>query len=172
MQNDQFIKVRVPAKLKQEFAEICDAIGEQPTTYVREIIQQWVTENKRRLGERVVVSIRKPAGYDLGAWKVTVKLRDPDEGAAAGAQIPFEFPEWNKRLLRSDKDFVAVVPGKARFTSKLGGRFVDGAWHGHLYSNGCPEDENPTPIDVVAEELRARIEQTLDGTHRTVREDF
>ncbi len=46
-----------------------------------------------------------------------------------------------------------VVIVKEGGDCRLGGKFVDGVWKGDLYSNGCPEAENPTAVEVVRSEL-------------------
>ncbi len=44
-----------------------------------------------------------------------------------------------------------------------GGEFVNGEWRGHLYSNGCPEVENPTSIEMVREALANTVMEQIKG---------
>ncbi|MYM32084.1 hypothetical protein GTP58_27505 [Duganella sp. CY15W] len=163
MEKTELLRVRVSPRLKADFEEICKTFGnEHPADMLREIVDSFVKLNLDRLGDRVVVHISKPEGYDPGAWRVFVKLRNPDEAIWMGSIVPFRFPQLDKRRLHSDDEYRAVV-GLPDFSGyELGGVFFNGEWRGHLYSNGIEEDQNPTPIDQVKESLRSHITAHLD----------
>ena len=79
-----------------------------------------------------------------------------------GAPISFPMPDLPNRLISSDQpEFVAVCVGHDN-KPHLGGKFIDGAWRGHLHSNGCLEAENPTSIEAVREALAAIVMQHID----------
>jgi hypothetical protein len=67
--------------------------------------------------------------------------------------------------MSSDKGFEAVVgiPDDTDFVKyELGGAFADGKWFGHIYSNGCPEEDNPTSIEDVRGALYDSITNLFD----------
>jgi len=163
MPNDdlsEYLRTRVSKRLKSDFDEICQELGKTPTEQLRELADAFVKREYGRLTDRINVHIFKPAGYEPEAWRVTIKLRDPAEMTWNGAPIPFGFPTLLNRRVHSDPEYLAVLPSGAYETS-LGGKFVGGEWRGHLHSNGCPEAENPTPIDEVRTALKSRIEQSI-----------
>lgn len=162
MEKDLFLKTRVSADTKRDFEEICSTYGVPPTTKLREILETFVAQEYGRLHDRVVVHIFRPDGYDFGAWRVTVKLRNPAELEWRGRPIPFEFPQLPQRRIHPDDDYVAVVRNSGSDALELGGQFVKGVFQGHLYSNGIAEKRNPTSIDDVRAALHDRVQGLLD----------
>ena len=162
MEKAAFMKTRVTETLKAEFDDIAREYGKLPTVLLREIIEEFVHRNYPKLSDRIRVRIHKPEDYNLGAWRVTIKLRKPSEALWRGTPIPFELPpNLPKRRLASDPEYLAVVVSRDTQEQILGGRFIDGEWRGHLYSNGCPEPENPTSIEAVEQALIKTIEELL-----------
>jgi hypothetical protein len=159
MEKAAFMKTRVTETLKAEFDDIAREYGKLPTVLLREVIEEFVHHNYHKLSDRIRVRIHKPEDYKPGAWRVTIKLRKPSEALWGGAHIPFEMPDLPKRRFASDPEYRAVVI--SRDTHTHGGRFIDGEWRGHLYSNGCPESENPTSIEAVEQALIKTIEELL-----------
>jgi len=152
----EFLRARVSKQTKSVFEDICAELGKTATEQLREIIEAFVRREYGRLRDRVTVHIYRPAGYDLGAWRVTIKLRNPDEATWGGAAVPFALPNLPKRRISSDPEYTAVLFRGDQLD--LGGKFVKGEWRGHLYSNGCPESENPTSVDTVREALASTID--------------
>ena len=154
----EYLRTRVSKQMKNDFDQICRGLGKTPTEQLRELADAFVKREYGRLSDRISVHISRPHGYDLGAWRALIRLRDPAEMTWGGAAIPFAFPPLPKRLVRSDPEYQAVVYHPETHEPALGGKFIDGEWRGHLYSNGCPEPENPTSI----EEARAAITSTIE----------
>src|SRR5271166_223585 len=145
----EFIRARVSRRTKDDFDEICRELGKTPTEQMRELVEAFVRAEYGRLRDRLNVHIYHPADYAPEAWRVTMKLRDPTEMTWAGAPIPFPMPTVPMRLVASDDPgYVAITYGPNHMPA-LGGKFVNGEWRGHLYSNGCREVENPTSIEMV-----------------------
>ncbi len=155
-----FLRTRVLPQTKIDFLAICNELGKTPTEQLRELVEAFITREYGRLHDRIAVHIYRPAGYDLGAWRVTVKLRNPAEMTWNGTAIPFALPALPKRRLESDPEYRALVFDHHQ--PYFGGEFSAGEWRGHLYSNGCPESENPTPIEAVAEALTTIITQLIE----------
>lgn len=160
------IQVRMSEKLKQDLDDICKRMGKkQPSVQVRELIEKFVLDHYGYLDDRLVVHIYRPEGYDFGAWRIAMTLRNPAESYWHGSSIPFRLPTLTKRRISSDKGYEAVVgvPNKKDFVNyEMGGAFIDGRWFGHLYSNGCPEEDNPTTINEVRDELHRTITELFD----------
>jgi len=140
----EFLRARVSKQTKSEFEDICAELGKTATEQLREIIEAFVRREYGRLRDRVTVHIYHPAGYDPEAWRVTIKLRNPDEATWRGAAVPFALPNLQKRRISSDPEYMAVL-FSGNDQPDLGGKFVKGEWRGHLYSNGCLESENRLP---------------------------
>ena len=82
----EFIRARVSGRTNDEFEEICRELGKTPTEQMRELVEQFVRAEYGRLRDRLNVHIYRPAEYDLGAWRVTMKLRDAGEMEWGGAR--------------------------------------------------------------------------------------
>lgn len=161
MEKSEFLKARVSEKLKAEFEDICRTYDKQPTVKLRELVYEFVRAERHRLGDRVLIDIYKPDHYDIGAWRVTIKLRDREALIWNGQPVPFEFPELPERSLVCEREYAAVIV-KEGGDCRLGGKFVDGTWKGDLYSNGCLETENPTPVELVRSELLRVVTERVD----------
>lgn len=163
MEKNEFLRARVTPRVRQDFEAICKTFDMTAADVLRDIVDQYVQENIARLGDRIVVSISRPTGYELGAYRVFIKLRCPEEASYHGTPIPFPLPCWETRRLASDEEYRAVVgtPDKKEFVKyDLGGAFINGEWRGHLYTNGIEEKKNPITID----EVKFKLEETL-GMH-------
>lgn len=160
------IQVRLSEKIRDDFEEICKTIGiNQPSVKVRQLIEQYVNEQYGLIHDRLIVHIYRPEGYDFGAWRVAMILRNPQESYYGDSPIPFALPELKKRRIASDKDYASVlgIPDEKNFVNyELGGVFHDGRWFGHLYSNGCPEEDNPTSIEDVRAALHKSVTTLFD----------
>lgn len=99
-----------------------------------------------QLPTRVRCSIFRPDGYQVGAWRVELRLSPGIRRFWSGSPFQFEIPQWATRTFQMTREF------------KFGpyeGRFVDGVWKADLYSNGIKEAENPVGL---AEVRRALIQ--------------
>lgn len=163
MDKTDLLRVRVTPRLKTDFEEICKTFGDKSSAdMLRELVAQFVQANMNRLGDRVVVYISRPEGYDSGAWRVFIKLRDPEEAVWHGKSVPFPLPKIEKRRLLSDEEYRSIV-GLANLGGyELGGVFINGEWRGHLYTNGVAEVSNPVPIDKVRTILVDHVSNYLD----------
>ncbi|QQK74122.1 hypothetical protein HG702_22735 (plasmid) [Pectobacterium versatile] len=109
-------------------------------------------------GEKVIVTIYSPQGYDERAWKVHISFKQ--EISPPPSSLPFRFPTLKRRL------FVPDPPYRQLVTSDnddwiMGFVFSKGVCELHLYSNGIPESENPVPLPIVAQALIAAIENQM-----------
>ncbi|TRC84425.1 hypothetical protein FJV80_17390 [Mesorhizobium sp. WSM4310] len=162
MEKNSFIKARISSATKLDFESICQELGVQPTTKARELIEAFVQAEYGRLSDRITVHIYRPSGYDFGAWRVKMRLRNPAELEWEGAPVPFAFPELpSSRRLHPDDGFLAIVRNVKTGEHSIGGQFVKGRWEGHLYSNGVAEGENQTSIEQVQVALRETINNLL-----------
>jgi hypothetical protein len=157
----EYLRTRVSKSMKTDFDEICRELGKTPTEQLRELVGVFVKREYGRLSDRINVHIFQPTEYEDGAWRVTIKLRDPTEMTWNGASIPFEFPSLPMRRIHSDREYFAVFFPLGTQKPFSGGKFVCGEWRGHLYSNGCLEAENPTSIEAVRSALTSTIEKVI-----------
>ena len=98
----------------------------------------------KRLGKTmgiVTCTITHPEDYTLGAWEVKAEVGPELLHRLGNSPLVFLMPSLPSRLCHPDKDYLRTVDGELR------GCFIDGKWHGNLYSNGVPESENLTSID-------------------------
>lgn len=160
MDLSETLKTRVPIKLRIEFEAVCKAVGVLPSAKMRELIEAYARKHRDLLGEDVIIEITRPKGYDHGAFSVFTKLRDPDAMNINGDPIPFHIPDLPNRIMYAEQGYTAVVFNGNQ--PEIGGRFVNGEWRGRLYTNGIPEDENPTTVKAVAEALRINIMSRLN----------
>lgn len=147
-----FLRARVSREMKAAFEKYAAALGKTPTEQLREMIDQFIRNEAVRTKQDVVVSITRPPGYDLGAWLVRIKVQDPNAVTWQGRPFGFQLPELPKRRIQSDPTYLAPILA-AGGEIKLGGHFIDGLWRGHIYTNGIEEGRNPTPLEVVRDEL-------------------
>lgn len=165
MEKDAIIKARISSSTKADFEAICQEIGVQPTTKARELIEAFVKSEYGRLSDRLTVHIHRPSGYDYGAWRVKMQLRDPSEMQFLGASVPFPLPELPKRRVASDDGYLSVLWNEKGGVTH-GGQFIDGVWKGHLYTNGIEEDRNPTNIDDVKVALYETVMALIDRSRK------
>jgi hypothetical protein len=158
----EYLRTRVPPQTKADFAEICSELGKTPTEQLRELVEEFIKREYGRLNDRIAVHIFRPADYEDGAWRVTIKLRNPAEMIWGGRSLPFVLPALPNRRLQSDFEYRAIVFDPNTHKPYFGGEFSAGEWRGHLYSNGCPEGENPTSIEAVAAELTSTVLEVID----------
>lgn len=157
----ELIQTRVPATIKTDFEAICSKQGITPSVKARDLFERFVNDNRHLLDDRLIINIYKPEGYDFGAWRIMMLLKDPFESFWGGSAIPFELPELKNRRISSDKEFQALVVRNGDY--KFGGAFDSvGRWCGHVYSNGVFEQDNPTSIERVQTELRNTVTTLFD----------
>ena len=65
-------------------------------------------------------------------------------------------------MASDDPGYVAITYGPNHMPA-LRGKFVNGEWRGHLYSNGYREVENPTSIEMVREALANTVMEQIKG---------
>lgn len=157
----ELIQTRISVATKADFEAICNKLGLTPSITVRALIEKFVIDNSQKMEDRLIVNIYKPEGYDLGAWRIMMLLRDPSESFWGGNPIPFELPELDKRRISSDKGFESLVVRNSEY--RIGGEFDSvGRWCGHVYSNGVFEHDNPTSIESVRTELQNSVTALFD----------
>lgn len=161
MEKPEILKARVSTAQHTKFTALCAAISLTPGAKLRELAESFIRENDHLLGARVRVHVARPEGYQEGAWQVSITLRDPLDMGSGEAAVPFPLPKLQKRRIAADKGFRAVASiGEGEYV--LGGRFTDGTWRGHIYSNGCSEAQNPTLISEVEAALRSSVELAIE----------
>lgn len=159
------LRARVDEATKARFEEICDLFGESASDRLRQLVEDFVRKHSSALG-RIDVHIERPPGYDHGAWRITAALRFPEQETWHGSPIAFAMPEIKHRIfVIADPEYRAAVLTPQSGQPAIGGRFSKGIWRADVYSNGVPENENPTSIDVVKTEITAVIENTLRRFH-------
>lgn len=165
MEKNDLLRVRVTPRLREDFEAICKTFDMTAADVLRDIVDRYVQENLPRLGDRIVINISRPTGYDLGAYRVFIKLRFPEEASYNGKPIPFRLPELKMRRMASDDEYRSIVgvPDAKQFVKyEMGGVFINGEWRGHLYTNGIEEKQNPTPIEVVKSVLVESLAEHFD----------
>lgn len=103
-----------------------------------------------QLPTRVRCSIFRPDNYQVGAWRVEMRLPPGVQRLWNGSPFQFDLPQLPKRLFVMESEF--------RFGPHTG-RFVDGVWKADLYSNGIAEAENPTSLTEVKRALLHGVDQ-------------
>jgi hypothetical protein len=155
------LKARVTESLHADFLAVCEAVGSTPAAQLRLLVEDFVDRKRDYLEDDVKVHLDRPPGYDFGAWKARITLRDRTAMQWMDAPIPFNLPSLPKRRVHPDSGFAVAASHEVGHASGLDGIFVDGVWEGHVYTNGVPEAENPTPIEAVAEALRAAVAERI-----------
>ncbi|GAB7528718.1 hypothetical protein PS3A_11270 [Pseudomonas sp. 3A(2025)] len=164
MQNQErseFLRTRVTEMEKKTFEEVCAAIGSKPAEQLRKHVLEFIKHHSQHLNEEFTIHIFKPEDvvppYDLGAWKIDIRLKVQSNDMPP---ILFRFPKLENRIIHSDRGYFAAWP----LTSgghEICGMLKDGAWTGHVYSNGIAEEENPSSIESVREALMHEIRSQL-----------
>lgn len=96
--------------------------------------------------------IFRPDGYDLGAWRVEVRLAPGVWHYWGVSPFHFDVPQFAKRLFIFKSCYKVDVDV---------GRFVDGAWIADLYTNGIAEAENPTGLTQVKRALLSSVNEQI-----------
>lgn len=99
-------------------------------------------------------AIFRPDKYQVGAWRVELRLSEAVQKFWGSSPFQFDIPKLPKRFFQMESEFRS---------NQYVGRFVDGVWKADLYTNGVEEIENPTPIAAVR---RALLESLDDVTLR------
>ncbi len=157
----EFLRTRVTETEKKKFEDICAAIGSKPAEQLRKHVIEFINAHSMHLKEEFTIHIFKPDDterpYDPGAWKVIIRLKNTNKDTPP---ILFRFPKLKKRIFHSDQDYFAAWPIETG-GHEICGMLKNGIWTGHLYSNGTPEDKNPTSIETVRETLMEEIKKQL-----------
>lgn len=111
------------------------------------------------------VMVEQPEGYEVGAWISRLELdageRDVLKGVPSSFAL-FSLPKLPYRLVIPDRGSCAI--GFPQGLAELMGVLDDeGAWFGHLYTNGVGEQHNPTPISEVVRALEACVANALES---------
>ena len=105
-----------------------------------------------QLPTRVRCFIFRPDNYDLGAWRVEMRLPPAVQRFWNGATFQFDLPVLPKRRLHTQLEYCV---------GHNTGRFVDGLWMADLYTNGIAEAENPTSLAEVKRALIDSVNQMI-----------
>lgn len=105
-----------------------------------------------QLPTRVRCLIFRPDTYQVGAWRVEMRLPPGVQRLWNGSPFQFDLPKLPKRHFVMESGF-HIGPDI--------GRFVDGVWKADLYSNGIAEDENPTSLTEIKRALVQCVDQLV-----------
>ncbi|MDU0583504.1 hypothetical protein [Pseudomonas aeruginosa] len=155
----EYIKARVNERIKHDFDTVCQALEIKPAEQMRELIVGFIAKEARLLGEELQIRITQPSGYDYGAWRVDIKLKNPEDFPFP---IVFPMPKLSSRAMRSDPEYQVAWLSVHTEKHEMGGILREGVWRGHLYSNGCTESQNPTSLETVEKALRDTLRPLLD----------
>lgn len=103
-----------------------------------------------QLPTRVRCSIFRPDDYQVGAWRVEMRLPPGVQRLWNASPFLFDLPQLPKRLFLMKSEFCF---------GPYTGRFVDGVWKADLYSNGIAEAENPTSLTEIKRTLLHCVDQ-------------
>jgi hypothetical protein len=106
------------------------------------------------------IKLEHPPEYMEGAYKITAKL-DPTEIAVYQKfPLAFKIPVLSKRLIHTESEYIVACTDEEG--TYLRGRFKEGIWITHVYTNGIEEKKNPTPIENVVVAIEKEIIEILD----------
>lgn len=105
-----------------------------------------------QLPTRVRCSIFRPDGYQIGAWRVEMRLPPGIQRFWNDSPFQFNIPQLTNRIFIMSSEFSV---GHAV------GRFVNGVWKADLYSNGIEEAKNPTSLAEVKRSLLQCVNQLV-----------
>lgn len=159
LEKTEYLKARVNERIKHDFEAICTALGVKPAEQMRELVLAFIALEEKHLGDRIQVRVSRPDGYQTGAWRVEIKLKNPEECAYP---LVFPMPKLAKRAFHSDPECRAAWFNGETQKFEMGGLLQNGMWRGDFYSNGIDEDNNPTSLEQVEEALRHVIERGID----------
>ena len=103
-----------------------------------------------QLPTRARCSIFRPDKYQIGAWRVEVRLSEGLKQFWGGSLLLFGIPQLPKRFFIMESEFRADLHL---------GRFVDGVWAADLYTNGIEEANNPTSVAAVKRALLEAVDE-------------
>ncbi|MFJ1259026.1 hypothetical protein [Cupriavidus sp. CuC1] len=128
-----------------------------PTWFVVPQELQLTVRQQIGLLQQATVSceITRPDGYDYGAWQITMTLSPSLLKKLGNNSLAFELPALPKRMCMPEKAYVRAIAGE------LCGNVVEGQWRGDIYSNGIPEDQNPTKIEAVRDAFVQSVKRAL-----------
>ncbi|MCX0498987.1 hypothetical protein [Erwinia billingiae] len=107
-------------------------------------------------GQGATVKIRRPDGYDYGAWRVQISLHD--DNPALHGNIPL-YP-LSSRLLIADPGYNGITMMKDGIPLPAV-RFIGGRCELHLYTNGVSEENNPVTVSDTAVLICESIESHM-----------
>lgn len=105
-----------------------------------------------QLPTRVRCRIFRPDSYELGAWRVEMRLPGEVQRFWNGSPFLLDLPALSKRNFIASSEF-SHGPSIARF--------VDGVWKADLYTNGIAEELNPTSLADVKQALLQGVDDLL-----------
>src|SRR6218665_2350846 len=103
-----------------------------------------------QLPTRVRCFIFRPDNYEFGAWRIEMRLTSAIRQLWDGSPFLFELPSLPRRN---------IIMGSAFRSDDRVGRFIGGIWKADLYTNGIPEEENPTSLMAVKRALLQCVDQ-------------
>jgi hypothetical protein len=158
LEKTEYLKARVDENIKNEFEDICAALEIKPAEQLRKLVLAFIAQEEKLLGERVQIRVTRPETYDVGAWRLEIKLRKPED---CPYPMVFPLPKLERRLMLPDPEYRAAWFDSEASAHEPAGVLIDGIWRGNCYSNGIAESENPTSLETVERELRHNIEMVL-----------
>ena len=105
-----------------------------------------------QLPTRIRCRIFRPDNYELGAWRVEMRLPAEVWRLWNGSPFLLDLPVFSKRHFIMTSEF-SHGPSIARF--------VGGVWKADLYTNGIAEELNPTSLADVKQALLQSVEDLL-----------
>ncbi|WP_449106754.1 hypothetical protein [Pseudomonas mohnii] len=157
LEKTEYLKARVDERIKSDFEDVCRQLGIKPAEQMRELVVDFLEKQKKLLSETIQIQITRPDGYDYGAWHVQIKVKDSVKNLPA----PFQLPKISHRSIHSEPGYQAAWLDLDKHEYEMGGLLINRLWRGNLYSNGMPENENPSTLDDVREALKREIEKIL-----------
>ena len=111
-------------------------------------------------GQHVTMAIVQPDDYMHGVWVIRMTMKSASaEHVLEG--IPLPFPQAQGRVFTPGSVYGGPVRNPETRQYELGFRFYSGYSEFHMYSNGCPEGENSTSLDRLAEQLSEVIDMEM-----------
>jgi hypothetical protein len=94
--------------------------------------------------------IFRPDNYQVGAWRVELRLSEVIKRFWSSSPFQFDIPKLSKRFFQMESEYRADTHSA---------RFVNGLWKADLYTNGVEEVDNPTSIAAVRRALFESINE-------------
>lgn len=162
MGKSEILKARVGEQTFRDFHAVCEAIGEAPARQLRRLVEGFISERIHRIEAPVQVHIYRPEGYDTGVARVRLTLRDPEALMYQRFAVTFRLPQLPARRVHADEGYGVGASDGRGGDLRTDGLFMEGVWQGHIYSNGCAEARNPTPLNEVAAALEAAVSERIE----------